>query len=46
MALHYPQQAYPYDDPAQTNRNHSRREPEYELLDTGVYFEDRYVIAR
>ena len=46
MALHYPQQAYPYDDLAQTNRNDSRLEPEYELLDAGVFSEDRYLIAR
>ncbi|HEY7022242.1 MAG TPA: hypothetical protein VH349_14075 [Ktedonobacterales bacterium] len=38
----YPQRAYPYDDLVRTNRNRSRREQEYELLDTGVFDEDRY----
>jgi hypothetical protein len=38
----YPQRAYPYDDLVQTNRNRSRHEQEYELLDTGVFDEDRY----
>ncbi|MBP1598050.1 MAG: hypothetical protein H6Q05_3427, partial [Acidobacteria bacterium] len=38
----YPQRAYPYDDLVQTNRNRSRLEPEYELLDTGIFSEDRY----
>ncbi|HEY7092804.1 MAG TPA: hypothetical protein VH393_06480 [Ktedonobacterales bacterium] len=38
----YPQSAYPYEDLVQTNRNRSRREQEYELLDTGVFDEDRY----
>jgi hypothetical protein len=38
----YPQAAYPYDDLLQTNRRRSRQEFEYELLDTGVFNEDRY----
>jgi hypothetical protein len=38
----YPQKAYPYDDIVATNRRRSRTEPEYELLDTGVFAEDRY----
>ena len=38
----YPQAAYPYDDLVQTNRRRSRNEMEYELLDTGVFDEDRY----
>src|SRR5215472_14938563 len=38
----YPQSAYPYLDLIQTNRARSRREFEYELLDTGVFNEDRY----
>ncbi len=38
----YPQAAYPYDDLVQTNRRRSRQEMEYELLDTGVFDEDRY----
>jgi hypothetical protein len=38
----YPQRAYPYDDLVETNRRRGRRDPEYELLDTGVFDEDRY----
>ena len=38
----YPQAAYPYDDLVKTNRERGRGAPEYELLDTGVFNEDRY----
>ena len=38
----YPQRAYPYDDLVQTNRRRGRHEPEYELLDTGVFDDNRY----
>jgi hypothetical protein len=38
----YPQAAYPYADLVETNRGRSREEKEYELLDTGVFNEDRY----
>jgi hypothetical protein len=38
----YPQAAYPYDDLVKTNRERSRNEMEYELLDTGVFNDDRY----
>jgi hypothetical protein len=38
----YPQAAYPYADLVETNRRRSRNEPEYELLDTGVFNDDRY----
>src|SRR5580692_2954692 len=38
----YPQGAYPYLDLIATNRNRSRLEMEYELLDTGVFNHDRY----
>ncbi len=38
----YPQAAYPYEDIVGTNRRRSRNEPEYELLDTGIFNEDRY----
>jgi hypothetical protein len=38
----YPQAAYPYSDLVETNRRRSRNEMEYELLDTGVFNEDRY----
>jgi hypothetical protein len=38
----YPQAAYPYSDLVVTNRRRSRQEFEYELLDTGVFDQDRY----
>jgi len=38
----YPQAAYPYEDLVETNRCRSREEMEYELLDTGVFNDDRY----
>ncbi|HXZ26778.1 MAG TPA: glucosidase, partial [Terriglobales bacterium] len=38
----YPQRAYPYCDLVETNRRRSREEPEYELLDTGIFDDDRY----
>jgi hypothetical protein len=38
----YPQAAYPYADLVDTNRGRSRAEFEYELLDTGVFNEDKY----
>jgi hypothetical protein len=38
----YPQGAYPYADLLETNGRRSRNEFEYELLDTGVFDEDRY----
>jgi hypothetical protein len=38
----YPQRAYPYLDLVHTNRHRSRSEFEYELLDTGVFADDKY----
>jgi Glycosyl hydrolase family 63 C-terminal domain len=38
----YPQAAYPYNDLVETNRRRSREEMEYELLDTGIFNDDRY----
>jgi len=38
----YPQGEYPYNDLVQTNRHRSREEFEYELLDTGIFDEDKY----
>ena len=38
----YPQAAYPYEKIVSTNRGRSRSEREYELLDTGVFDDDRY----
>jgi Glycosyl hydrolase family 63 C-terminal domain len=38
----YPQAAFPYDDLVTTNRSRGHADYEYELLDTGVFAEDRY----
>ena len=38
----YPQAAFPYADLVETNRRRSRNEIEYELLDTGIFNDDRY----
>ncbi len=38
----YPQMAFPYQDLIQTNRQRNRGDMEYELLDTGVFRNDRY----
>ncbi len=38
----YPQRAFPYVDLVETNRARTRSEREYELIDTGIFEEDRY----
>src|SRR5690348_16718055 len=38
----YPQKPYPYNDLVATNRQRGGVDPEYELIDTGVFDEDRY----
>ena len=38
----YPQREFPYRDLVETNRSRSREEFEYELLDTGIFDDDRY----
>jgi hypothetical protein len=38
----YPQTAFPYANLVETSRRRSRQEFEYELLDTGVFNQDRY----
>jgi hypothetical protein len=38
----YPQRAYPYCDLVEQNRRRTRLDPEYELLDTGIFDDDRY----
>jgi len=38
----YPQAAYPYSDLIESNKRRNRNDMEYELLDTGVFNEDRY----
>src|ERR1700722_12190711 len=38
----YPQSPYPYSDLVDTNRRRSRSESEYELIDTGIFDDNRY----
>src|SRR5205823_10048843 len=38
----YPQAAFPYANLVETSRGRGRHEFEYELLDTGVFDQDRY----
>ena len=38
----YSQAAYPYNDLVETNKHRSRQEAEYELIDTGVFDQNRY----
>ena len=38
----YPQQAFPYTQLVEENRHRSKNEPEFELLDTGIFAENRY----
>jgi hypothetical protein len=38
----YPQREFPYRDLVETNGSRSRDEMEYELLDTGLFDDDRY----
>ena len=38
----YPQSTFPYADLLDENRRRGKAQPEYELMDTGVFNEDRY----
>jgi hypothetical protein len=42
---HYPQSEFPYADLVAENGRRGKADPEYELLDTGVFDEDRYWIV-
>ena len=42
---HYPQAAYPYRELLEENGRRGREEPEFELLDTGVFDDDRYFVV-
>lgn len=42
MLYKYPQAAYPYDHIVAENGRRGRDEPEYEVIDTGVFDDDRY----
>ncbi|MDP1796073.1 MAG: glucosidase [Planctomycetaceae bacterium] len=38
----YPQAEFPYDQLIEENRRRNRFDPEYELIDTGIFDDDRY----
>jgi hypothetical protein len=38
----YPQSAFPYNDLVEMSRRRGRQDHEYELLDTGIFDDDRY----
>ena len=38
----YPQRAYPYEQLLEENRRRGRADPEFELLDTGIFDDQRY----
>jgi hypothetical protein len=42
---HYPQRAFPYEDLRAENGRRGRLDPEYELLDTGAFDDDRYWVV-
>src|SRR5436190_11735724 len=42
MLYKYPQREFPYADLINTNRQRGKLDPEYELIDTGAFAEDRY----
>jgi Glycosyl hydrolase family 63 C-terminal domain len=42
MLYKYPQQAFPYQKILEETRRRSRKEPEYEIIDTGVFDDNRY----
>ncbi len=42
MLYKYPQREFPYDRLVQENRRRGRDQGEFELLDTGIFDEDRY----
>ncbi len=39
---HYPQEPFPYDQLVRVNGQRSREESEYELIDTGIFDDDRF----
>ncbi len=42
MLYKYPQAAFPYAELVEENRRRGRSQPEFELIDTGVFAENRY----
>jgi hypothetical protein len=42
---HYPQNEFPYSDLVTESKRRSKKDPEYELLDTGIFDDDNYWIV-
>jgi hypothetical protein len=42
---HYPQAAFPYEDLVAENGRRTRNDPEYELVDTGIFNDGRYFVV-
>ena len=42
MLYKYPQNKFPYADLVNSNKKRSKKEPEYELIDTGIFEKDEY----
>src|SRR5450631_104273 len=42
MLYKYPQAAFPYEQLVEENARRGKEDPEYELLDTGIFAESRY----
>ena len=42
MLYRYPQRAFPYDALLEENRRRTKEEPEFELVDTGIFDDQRY----
>ncbi|WP_419868637.1 MGH1-like glycoside hydrolase domain-containing protein [Chryseobacterium sp. CT-SW4] len=42
MLYKYPQNAFPYDELLQENAGRDRNQPEFELIDTGIFDQDEY----
>ncbi|GAA0527574.1 MGH1-like glycoside hydrolase domain-containing protein [Chitinophaga japonensis] len=42
MLYKYPQQAFPYNELVTENRRRGKQDPEFELLDTGIFNDDAY----
>jgi len=42
MLYKYPQRAFPYEELIEENRKRGSRDPEFELIDTGIFDDQRY----
>lgn len=42
MLYRYPQKSYPYEDLIRSNQERGFSDPEYELVDTGIFAEERF----